>query len=390
MSRDLHILHVIAGLHPRAGGPSRVVVDLADALGDLRGLKVTLLTQARPGEEVVAPRSTGVDLRVRESRSRVALALGLPIRKALTSSEVMGAPDVVQSHGLWLPVNHWATAAAVRRRLPLVIQTHGMLHPWALRNKAAKKRLALAVFQGRDLATARLFIATSAAEHECLRRFGLRQPIAVVPNGVELHAGSPPAAPPPAGDSRRTALFLSRVHPVKGLITLIKAWANLRPSGWRLRIAGPDEGGHLAEILAEVRRTGLGDTVEYVGELSGDAKTSAFRGADLFVLPSLSENFGVVVAEALAHGLPVITTRGAPWADLETHRCGWWIDIGVEPLVEALREATALDDAALGAMGARGQAYVQRFAWAGIARQTLDVYRWLLGQGARPDCVRLD
>ena len=108
------------------------------------------------------------------------------------------------------------------------------------------------------------------------------------------------------------------------------------------------------------------------------------------MLPTFSENFGVVVAEALSHGLPVITTRGAPWADLETHGCGWWVDIGVEPLAVALRQAMALSDDERWTMGERGRAYVQRYNWADIARQMADVYRWVLGQGTRPDCLHLD
>ena len=108
------------------------------------------------------------------------------------------------------------------------------------------------------------------------------------------------------------------------------------------------------------------------------------------LLPTFSENFGVVVAEALSHGLPVITTRGAPWADLETHGCGWWIDIGVDPLAAALRQAMALSDDERRAMGERGRTYVQRYNWADIARQTIEVYRWVLGQGPRPDCVHQD
>jgi glycosyltransferase involved in cell wall biosynthesis len=106
-------------------------------------------------------------------------------------------------------------------------------------------------------------------------------------------------------------------------------------------------------------------------------------------LPTFSENFGLVVAEALTYGVPGISTRGAPWADLQTHACGWWIETGVEPLVSALREAVALSDEERAAMGARGRVYVRRFDWDRIAEQTLAVYRWMLGRGDRPACVHL-
>ncbi len=110
----------------------------------------------------------------------------------------------------------------------------------------------------------------------------------------------------------------------------------------------------------------------------------------LFVLPSFSENFGVVVAEALSYGIPVIATRGTPWADLESFGCGWWVEPGVPFLTEALRAATALGDEERAAMGERGLAYVQRYNWDAIASETLCLYRWVLGQGERPACVRVD
>jgi glycosyltransferase involved in cell wall biosynthesis len=155
-------------------------------------------------------------------------------------------------------------------------------------------------------------------------------------------------------------------------------------------IAGPDEGGHAAAVARLVADLGLNASVELAGAVAGAQKAALYRSADLFVLPTFSENFGLVVAEALSFGVPVITTRGAPWADLETHGCGWWIDTGVAPLVEALRAATTLSDVERQAMGERGRVYVQRYDWNRIAEQTLALYRWVLGQGERPACVRVD
>jgi len=266
-----------------------------------------------------------------------------------------------------------------------------MLEPWATKHKRWKKRLAMSLYQLRDLESARALVVTAETEYSNLRQLGLKQPIAVIPNGVNLPDDM--ALKPTLSESRdiqRTVLFLSRIQEVKGLPNLVEAWARLRPVGWRLQIAGPDEAGHLGKVLALAGQLRVADSMEYVGEVDDKAKSSLYRQADLFVLPTFSENFGVVVAEALAHGLPVITTKGAPWKDLVTYGCGWWIDIGVAPLVDALRVATALSDRERRAMGLRGRIYVQRYNWTDIAKDMAALYRWVLREGGRPSCVRLD
>ena len=131
------------------------------------------------------------------------------------------------------------------------------------------------------------------------------------------------------------------------------------------------------------------DSIE--GPVFGAAKLDAYRAADIFVLPTLNENFGMTVAESLAAGTPVIATKGAPWAALETERCGWWIDHGVEPLAAALKVAMATPRAGLEAMGTRGRAWMMRdFGWDRIALDMLAVYRWLRAGGEPPATVHLD
>ncbi|HLS54425.1 MAG TPA: glycosyltransferase [Zeimonas sp.] len=389
-SSGLSVIHVVPGLHPRSGGPSRTVVQLTDALAIQPEVVVTLLSQSLVGEPAVPSKVADVDRRLAVSCSSPALRLALPIRRELGRAFRSNRPAVVHSHGLWAPAGHWASRAARRHGIPLVIHPRGMLEPWALGHKAWKKRIGMALFQRNDLDVARVLIATSSQEYENIRKLGLRQPVAVIPNGVDLAVSQRVGNEPPRRPERvRSVLFLSRIHPKKGLLNLMHAWASLAPRGWHLRIAGPDEGGHLAEVMALAQRLGIAASVDHVGEVDGKRKSETYRDADVFVLPTFSENFGVVVAEALAYGLPVITTRGAPWADLETERCGWWIDIGVEPLVDALRAAMALGDEDRRAMGERGREYVRRYDWNAIARDTVGVYSWILGKGPRPECVAL-
>ena len=255
-------------------------------------------------------------------------------------------------------------------------------------HKAWKKRLAWNLYQRRDLESAAVLHATAEQEAESFRQLGLRPPIAIIPNGTDLPEWRDLAYPK---GTPRKMLFLSRIHQKKGLLELVQAWQIVKPTGWKMIIAGPDEGGHQKIVEAAIQQAGLQDAFTFTGSVYGDEKEALYRSAEVFVLPTFSENFGLVVAEALACGVPVITTKGAPWQGLHTHRCGWWIDIGVEPLVAALREATTLPPNALRDMGQRGRVYVeQNFGWPGIAEQMLSVYRWVLGRGERPDCVMPD
>lgn len=387
---SIRCLQVIAGLNAAAGGPSRSVSALCDALA-ASGVDVVLAAQRLAAErdaELIVPRHPGVAVAMIPARAlyRMRFSPGLPER--LHELSRTRQVDLVHSHGLWLQCNRVAAQAAARRAVAHVVSPRGMLEPWALRHRFWKKMPAWHLWQRRALHGAALLCATSAREAEGFRRLGLRQPVAVIPNGIDLPAPgdlSRRAAPP-----LRTALFLGRIHPVKGLADLVRAWGAVRPAGWRCIVAGPDEEGYAARIRAAVAREGLQECFIFAGPVSGDRKAELFATADLFVMPTQSENFGIAIAEALAYEVPVITTRGAPWAGLLEHRCGWWIDLGAEPLAAALREACALPADALRDMGRRGREFVaEEFTWPRIGASMRAAYQWLLHGGEPPSCVRL-
>ena len=276
-------------------------------------------------------------------------------------SELCGRnPDVVHLHGLWkypaIATNSWFR----KLHRPYIVSPQGMLEPWALKRSRMKKRLAMMLFQKSCLKNAACIHATAHMEAENIRRAGFINPIALIPNGVEVPEKRKVESGKRKAESK-TALFLSRIHPKKGLLNLVKAWsvvskeqgARSKEQEWVLVIAGPDEGGHLAEVQAAVRSAGLENRIHFQGEVMGDEKIKCYQEADLFILPSFSENFGLVIAEALSCGVPVVTTRATPWEELETHRCGWWIETGAEPLMKALRAAMALSDAERIEMGLR-------------------------------------
>jgi glycosyltransferase involved in cell wall biosynthesis len=234
------------------------------------------------------------------------------------------------------------------------------------------------------LAATSCFHATSVSEYEDIRRVGFRHPVAVIPNGVDV----PHFSPKPIR-GLRTLLFLGRIHQKKGLDALLPAWQRVQDKfpAWNLRVVGPDDRGYLAQmrrLAADLRL----ERIEFSGALYGSQKWLAYREAELFVLPTYSENFGMSIAESLAAGTPAIVSKGAPWAGLEAQRAGWWIDIGVEPLVASLAEALARDPESLAEMGVRGQRWMEAdFSWTQVGRRMREMYHWLLTGGDRPNCV---
>jgi glycosyltransferase involved in cell wall biosynthesis len=294
---------------------------------------------------------------------------------------------IVHDHGVWLPTNHAISAFVRSNRLPLVVSPHGMLSPWAMQYGRLKKRLAWLTYQRRDLTFATSFHAASQVEAAEIRALGFVQPIAVIPIGIEFpperHSKSP-------ARECRTMLFLSRIHPKKGLENLIRAWKKANVDRrWRLVIAGPDEEGHRKFIERLAIESGIQSQLSFPGRIADADKWRWYADADIFILPSFSENFGLVVAEALAAGTPVITTTGTPWSELPKMRIGWQAEPTCDALANVIREATNMSPADLAAMGERGAMWVrQRFSWRDSAQQMIGLYHWLLyPTTARPSYV---
>ena len=376
------IIHVVGSTDRAGAGVAAAACELCSALAGIA--QVTLVAGTNGGE--LYP----VDRRVRRvlcpgrhiPGTRLALTLGL--RRTLEQVIDDGA-DLVHVHGLWMAANHSACAAARRRGIPYVVSAHGMLMPWAFRHRAWKKKLPWLLYQRADLLHAAAVVGTSEAEADAIRAFGFPGATAMVPHGLALL----PWEAPRNGIQPRKVVFLGRLHPIKGLMNLLEAWALLRPGGWQLILAGPDEDGFQAVLTERIRQHELADAVTFAGPVDDQEKWSLLRQADLTVLPSFTENFGLVVPESLACGVPVITTRGTPWQVLETERCGWWVDAGVEALARGLRAAMALTDEERQAMGLRGRTLIaKRFAWDRIAAEMADVYRLICGSAQQPDSCR--
>jgi glycosyltransferase involved in cell wall biosynthesis len=390
LTRRLRSAHVTAGLDPVNGGLFYSVPRLCEALA-AAGAETTLLSVAGSESGQLAFYDKGYhNCRFAWDYARIPILRGLRISRALSSAlhNTARTADVIHSHGLWLMPNISAGGAAAGGPTPLIVSPRGMLAPAALAFSRWKKQAFWALFQGPAIHGAACIHATSQQEYEEIRGFGLANPVAIIPNGIDLPEAATPQNAVPAVE--RVVLSLGRIHPKKGLARLVGAWSKVESSypDWRLRIAGPPELGHdkeLRALAASLRLT----RISIEGPIYGEAKTVAYRHADVFVLSTLNENFGLTVAEALASGTPVISTKGAPWSGLEREGCGWWVEHGVEPLAAALAHAMTLPREALKAMGDKGREWMARdFSWECVARDMLDVYLWLSCSAEPPPAIR--
>lgn len=378
----LRVVHVIRSVSSEHGGPSVTVPALCEGLGALTGpvdLHVT--------DTFVPP----VDARlVRVHGHRCVpggdrLGLSWELHRALVAAG--READIIHSHGLWLPPNldvNWATRGG---RAKLVLSPRGMLEAYALERRRMAKCAVWMLGQRAAVRAAACIHVTSDSEHDAVRAAGLKNPVAVIPNGVSLPA---PLAASGARRALRRLLFLGRLDHKKGVDFLLEAWARVAPEfpQWELTVVGPSTGDYGRALEVESRARAV-PRIRFEGPRYGADRDRELAEAELFVLPTRSENFGMTVAEALAAGTPVICSKGAPWSRLEREDCGTWIDIGSEPLVRCLRETLTLSPEELVRRGARGRAWMEReYAWRVQAEKMFSVYRWLWGGEARPECVR--
>lgn len=384
----MKVLHVIEGVSPKAGGPTRSVKGLTKALAQ-HGIDVALFAHSPlhdwPNAYPVRFQKGTSTCRAKTANELKALALSFK-------------PDIIHLHGLW--TNHRDVSIASKLKIPIILSPRGMLDPWALSVKKWKKHIAMILYQRRDLKKVSAFHATAGLEADSIRAQGLTQPIIISPNAVDVPVGADGNITQSSNlDSKHhVAIFMGRLHPGKGLVTLAEAWAHIKPIGWTMRVVGPDSCGHKAEILSKLDDLGIShsdvDTCtlcsssrggamrtdwEFVDIVDDKSKWLEYAAADLLVHPSVSENFGISIAEGLAAGLPVVCTKGTPWMDVEDNGCGYWIDIGVESLANALQEAMSLSDERRRAMGACGHRLVdEKYTWGAVVKKMISGYENVL------------
>lgn len=378
----LKVVHVTTASRGVAPGICAAVEGISRASAGQAGLTVGVVGVVPPADDwAIGREGSMVRERVPIQGPRLlSYAPGLA-----TLLESLG-PQLVHQHGAWQLPGVVAAHFCRGKSLPLVLSPHGMFAAVGMASHRGRKAAAWVAYQRGVSTAADLIHATSISEMTAVRDLGLRNPVAVIPLGVEVSSTLPAKR---SKDIRR-ALYLGRLDPLKGVGDLVEAWAAVRPASWTLTIAGPDHRGYATNLGHLVATHGLHGVVELRGPVWGGDRDALLESADLLVLPSYSENFGLVVAEALAAAVPVIATTSTPWQCLEDEACGWLVPRGAKGLAFGLAAACASDDDTLRTMGFRGWHMARsRFNWDRIGADFHHAYRWLCGGGDRPACVHL-
>lgn len=301
-------------------------------------------------------------------------------KKALSDSY---PADVYHIQGLWQYPGYAGAQFAARKKIPYIITLHGMLYPNALSHSSLIKKTAMFLFLRRQLQEAACVHVTCEQEMEHYRNLGFTNSVALVPCPMEC----PDKMPSLYSDGIKRVGYLGRIHPRKHIERLLEVWSRLNEPG-ELLIMGEGDQVYMNFLKKEVARLGL-NRVYFTGFVTGEKKQRLLASLTCLVVPSDFENFGLITPETLLQEIPVIVSKGSPWKELETHRCGWWVnDNDVDTFTMQVREALSMDEETLKTMGRRGRRLIlDKYSVDVVSRQMEQLYDWITGQAGKPEFI---
>ena len=386
----MRVLTFLTNIDQTKGGPSRSVPMFVRGLA-LEGIDVTLMVI----------KSDDMNLHALDNTTAKVHLLPANYKKSELEGVVKdGKYDLIHGQCIWEPLFHHMRVIADKYHIPFILTPRGTLEPWSLQQSKWKKKIARWLYQDYDLKRCACIYATAEMEAQHIREMGFNNPICIIPNGIETEGY------PCRNDKnivKKQVLFLSRVHPKKGIEVLIDAFSRLYNEfpEWNIVIVGNGEEGYRQTLNKRVKELGLDGQVSIQDPVFGNAKTKLYQESSLFCLPSYSENFGMVIAEALSCGVPVITTNGTPWQLLngevstmgarldclgDKKRTGWCIDLSEDNLEKTLREAMTMSPDDLYEMGQKGSILVNwNFNYRSVSKKNKALYEWIINNGETPD-----
>ena len=381
----MKVLQTIQGLASRSGGPSTCTRDLLDGLHAIAPGQVDLFTLKYRNQEDCNLGEGSAWLKEAECDYRTPLALSHNFREFLIKSNY----DVYHCNALWMYSNHITCKVARDKHKPYVLSPHGMLYPTALNIKRWKKIPMLWLWFNKDIHKAACLHATCQAEADYCRAFGYKGPIAIIPNPVVFPEGIKLATSKPA---KKRIGFLGRLHPIKKVENLLYGAAKAIEQGcepFEIDIMGKGDDKYEAFLKAEAIRLGLDDRVHFIGFVNGKEKYDRLSRLWGLFVPSVQENFGMIVPEALICGTPVYASLGTPWSELNECRCGWWKDNNPETIAGVIRDLLSKTEAEVLEMGRNGRRLIEeKYEQHKVAQMMLDLYEWILNKGEKPKHIK--
>lgn len=374
----MKVLTFISSLSLKSGGPSQSVPLLVKGLASA-GVDVTLMTIYSEDMNTKCLEGTSAKLKILDS----------PCNRNIVEEYIVSEKfDIIQLQSIWDIYYHMVAKIARKYHIPYIFTPRGMLEPWSLSQKYLKKKFALAFYQKRDLKMSACIYTTADMEADHVRELGLKVPVCVIPNGVDTETY-------PCRTSidkvKKQILFLSRIHVKKGVEILIDSFHHMHKEfmDWKVVIVGNGEYDYINELKDRINRLGLQDCIEIKPPVYGEEKIKLYQESSIFCLPSFSENFGMVIVEAMSCGVPVLTTTNCPWQILNEKNVGWCVDLSVENIEKTLRNALSLPAEKLYAMGQRGSRLVyENFNYHNTSQKTKKLFEWLLKGGKSPEFMR--
>lgn len=380
------VLDVWSHIEPRFGGVGPAASALAIAVARSGGMQMRQMAMCEQFEQKLAD---GIDPRV-ERIPKPTLRGWADVQLSRLLRQAIAASDICHVHGLWEAHSLAVRRLATQMGKPLVSSVHGHLERWELRNKRFKKSLYSWLWERPSLARSVCLRALTECEVDDYRRFGVRRPIALVPNGIDPIERVDTADlvhrfPELAGKS--IILFLSRLHHRKGILNLLQAWKTVaaRHDDAHLLIAGPEhQGTPVRALISELK---LAKTITMMGVVSGQTKLAALSAAKYFCLPSFSEGFSMAVLEALSIGLPVVITPECNFPSVALAGAGVSTSNNPAMLAETLVSCLNVSLGEWQGMSTAGRCLARsHFNWTETGKAMHSAYEWLLG-GPRPACV---
>ena len=299
------------------------------------------------------------------------------------------SPDIIHVQCIWMYLSKVSLDYYKFFKKPYLISPRGMLDAWALSNSSLKKKIIGNIFEYYHLRNASCIHALCQSEAESIRKFGLKNPISIIPNGVDIPKFT--TVKLKAKDEKRDLLFLSRLHPKKGIENLLKAWQLNSKIGkfWNLVIAGEAHIKSYEKNLHQlINSLGIQDSVKLIGPRYHEQKDICYKNADAFILPSYSEGLPMAVLEAWSYKLPVIITPECNLPEGYINEAAIRIDTSPDSISQGLSILIDKTDLELEEMGLKGYNLVlERFTWDNVANEMYKVYEWVLGESAKPSSI---